>query len=608
MDSREARRQSRRQKFMAALGVRAICGLRLAVGLGVLGGLASVLQAGLIRTLDGHEYRGEITFGTNGFRILLGDAKSAEIPLTNVASVTFGSTATDPNRLGPLSAGWSQQDVGDVSIAGRAGHSNGAFAVRVAASDIGERADAFHFVFHRTQGDGEILARVVAIEGADRLARAGVMLRESLRADAPFVFKGVSANGASAFQSRSEGGAKAGAQATNQVALPCWLRLSKRNKQITAARSANGTTWEQTANVTWSPGEAVCIGLAVTSHSSFALATATFDHVRLTFNGIRGEYFAEPNFKNLKRTRIDPQIDFQWGLGAPAEGLPEDGLSVRWTGKIEPRFSEPYTFYVDADNSAKLWVNHHPVRCLPFPKDKARVEANDPLAIPLQAGRLYDVKLELQEIKDRASVRLGWSSRRQHEEIIPPQRLFCVIEGGDASHATNTVASAFALIPAKGVLLRNGSFVAGQVKSVDEATVKFSFRGQQEFAVPIHKTALVCLRLPGRSPAIELGRPGVLLNKGDFFEGELKKLEGRSIRLSSVLYGLRSFGLDDVAVVVLNSVAPEPAAFALRTTDGSRLQADALSVEGTLFVLEERALGPLRLPAEAVVELERSRR
>jgi ribosomal protein S12 methylthiotransferase len=34
-----------------------------------------------------------------------------------------------------------------------------------------------------------------------------------------------------------------------------------------------------------------------------------------------------------------------------------DTFSIRWYGQLEPRYSETYTFHVEADDGARLWVN-----------------------------------------------------------------------------------------------------------------------------------------------------------------------------------------------------------------------------------------------------------
>jgi hypothetical protein len=46
----------------------------------------------------------------------------------------------------------------------------------------------------------------------------------------------------------------------------------------------------------------------------------------------QGEYYANPVFEGDPfLVRTDAEINFDWGEGAPAEGMPADGFSVRWT-------------------------------------------------------------------------------------------------------------------------------------------------------------------------------------------------------------------------------------------------------------------------------------
>src|SRR5205823_9659379 len=73
--------------------------------------------------------------------------------------------------------------------------------------------------------------------------------------------------------------------------------------------------------------------------------------------GLRGEYYDNIDLTALKLTRTDEVINFDWGLGSPDPAMGPDTFSVRWTGLIQPRFSEPYTFYITSDDGARLWVN-----------------------------------------------------------------------------------------------------------------------------------------------------------------------------------------------------------------------------------------------------------
>jgi hypothetical protein len=57
-------------------------------------------------------------------------------------------------------------------------------------------------------------------------------------------------------------------------------------------------------------------------------------------------------------TRVDPQINFDWGTDSPEPNVvPEDGFSVRWSGAIDIPASGQWTFWTHTDDSVRLWVN-----------------------------------------------------------------------------------------------------------------------------------------------------------------------------------------------------------------------------------------------------------
>ena len=77
-------------------------------------------------------------------------------------------------RAAHLSAGWSDADIGDVSLPGETSFLNGSFHLLASGSDIRESADAFRFAFKPLVGDGQIVARVQSFQFTDPWAKAGV--------------------------------------------------------------------------------------------------------------------------------------------------------------------------------------------------------------------------------------------------------------------------------------------------------------------------------------------------------------------------------------------------------------------------------------------------
>jgi len=71
----------------------------------------------------------------------------------------------------------------------------------------------------------------------------------------------------------------------------------------------------------------------------------------------RGEYWSNRRLDGSPTlVRNDANVDFAWGQGSPAAGVPADDFSARWTRSVE--FDKAtYRFYVLVDDGARLWVD-----------------------------------------------------------------------------------------------------------------------------------------------------------------------------------------------------------------------------------------------------------
>ena len=68
----------------------------------------------------------------------------------------------------------------------------------------------------------------------------------------------------------------------------------------------------------------------------------------------KGEYFSNRNLQGTPAlVRNDVKVDFNWGAGAPAAGLPADNFSVRWTRKLQFK-AGTYRFCVKADDGVQV--------------------------------------------------------------------------------------------------------------------------------------------------------------------------------------------------------------------------------------------------------------
>ncbi len=136
--------------------------------------------------------------------------------------------------------------------------------------------------------------------------------------------------------------------------------------------------------------------------------------------GLQGQYFTGQDLTTLTLTRTDGTVNFDWGNGSAASALAADNFSVRWTGQVQPRYSETYTFYTTSDDGVRLWINGQRVIdnwTLHGPTENSGT-------ITLAAGQKYDVKMEFYENTGGAVAKLAWSSPSQTKETIPQSQLY----------------------------------------------------------------------------------------------------------------------------------------------------------------------------------------
>jgi hypothetical protein len=136
-------------------------------------------------------------------------------------------------------------------------------------------------------------------------------------------------------------------------------------------------------------------------------------------NGLHADYFSDPGLTNLALSRIDPKVSFSWGREAPADVLGSDNFSVRWTGQVVPRYSEPYTFYTFGDDGVRLWVDGQLL--IDDWVQQTVVERQGTIA--LEAGKPVELRLEYVDYDANAMIRLHWSSPSQPRVTIPQRRL-----------------------------------------------------------------------------------------------------------------------------------------------------------------------------------------
>ena len=203
---------------------------------------------------------------------------------SNDAAATFGSVAVTSTSggNGTLPSPWRDQDIGTVGQAGSATHANGVFTIKAAGANIWSTADSFHFVNQPINGNIELVARVTGLQNTDVHAKVGLMLRESFTASSPHAFLDIEPTGRLEFMMRGTAGGTTSLVATGTRTFPIWLKLARSGSTLTASTSNDGAVWTQVGSAPSTiPANAV-LGLAVASHTTSTLTTATIDNVAAT--------------------------------------------------------------------------------------------------------------------------------------------------------------------------------------------------------------------------------------------------------------------------------------------------------------------------------------
>ncbi len=137
-------------------------------------------------------------------------------------------------------------------------------------------------------------------------------------------------------------------------------------------------------------------------------------------DGLLGHYYSDKNLIQLKLTRVDATINFDWRRGAPSSSLPVDLFSIRWKGFIAPLYTELHTFYTISDDGVRLWVDHKQV--VNQWVDQPRTEKKG--TISLIAGQRYPIRIDYYENRGDAVMSLLWSSPSLAKQVIPQSQLF----------------------------------------------------------------------------------------------------------------------------------------------------------------------------------------
>ena len=144
--------------------------------------------------------------------------------------------------------------------------------------------------------------------------------------------------------------------------------------------------------------------------------------------GLYGEYFNNTDLTGLAETRIDPLINFvEWQMPLPGlttgvhYKISDLKYSIRFTGFIQPQYSEAYKFNLQTGGGVRLWVDGKLIIDKWSDMYPTTVTST---AINLVAGKQYAVKIEYINNDNRSELYLYWQSASQPKQLVPQSQLY----------------------------------------------------------------------------------------------------------------------------------------------------------------------------------------
>lgn len=257
---------------------------RLTIMIGVWSLICGTLMgAGSVETMDGKAYRGEVR-AEEGAVIVKPEDGGPEVRVLaeQLRHVIFRNALTATALAvtdGGVGKPWTSRDIGGVRVAGRSVcDTSGAVTIKASGWGAWGDADSLHYVWRPLNGDGQITARIVALDPGQYPVSAGVMIRRSVAPDCPMATLcmhtsgelRLSCRGSTALPSRRE---------AIKAAPGTSVRLARRGNIFTASRSADGKTWEEIESVRVAMSAEAMAGLAVWTAGNTSIGQATFDSV-----------------------------------------------------------------------------------------------------------------------------------------------------------------------------------------------------------------------------------------------------------------------------------------------------------------------------------------
>ncbi len=177
---------------------------------------------------------------------------------------------------------WQSIDIGSIAKKGNTGFDDIVNTIRVKSTgnNLEGKNDAFRFVYQEKTGDISAKVMVLSQDISNVSAKSGLMIRNSLKEDAPFVMISIDEKEGIKLEQRSKDGVDSEVIKSLKIEAPYWLRLEKKNHTVTSyISSSNRLNWTKVGEVNIDLNETFYVGMASTSKNESATSLARFKDI-----------------------------------------------------------------------------------------------------------------------------------------------------------------------------------------------------------------------------------------------------------------------------------------------------------------------------------------
>lgn len=200
-------------------------------------------------------------------------------------------------------------------------------------SGVFNTEDSFTYSYIPVNGDCTIQAKIVSESSSDTLAKAGLMIRESLGTDSKNAFISLSKSNEIQYQYRTLTGGSTASDAGTSGTAPVYLKVKRVGNNFESFMSTDGSNWTKIGNTqTIAMSSKVYLGFAATSTDPNKLCTARFENIDIEYTDTTPP-LAPANLRVIYESR--PSCQLAWDEASDDSGAVLYEIyvngSLKWT-------------------------------------------------------------------------------------------------------------------------------------------------------------------------------------------------------------------------------------------------------------------------------------